>query len=179
MIRTSLHTGRTCGWSQAINNQLVVNQIYTQLNISTQFWGEHTLIWENRNTPAITDPFRFGKQIKKCLFMNLARSCKWLIANGFPEGASAGLLLPPASVGARPTLVCHRIMKKKSGTCRISIRPSKTAGIYGGNLWPRGEPPNSCFSISKERSPKSRNKLLARLSLSEQDWASEWRSCLG
>ena len=41
-------------------------------------------------------------------------------------------------------------MKKKSGTCHISIRPSKTDGIYGADLCPWGERPNSCFCISME-----------------------------
>lgn len=32
------------GWSNAINNHLVVNSIYTQLTDSLQYWREHTLI---------------------------------------------------------------------------------------------------------------------------------------
>lgn len=55
---------------------------------------------------------------------------KWL----FPNGKRQQGLLLLAFVRTIPTLVCAWVMREESGTCCISIRPSKTVGIYGDAL---------------------------------------------
>lgn len=123
---------------------------------------------------------------KKILFMNLAPGCERLLEGRaqmapLEESLQGGSLLPASAGGPGPHLFGHQIMRKKSGTCHISIRPSKTGGIYGGHLWPLGrERPHSCFCISKGKGVQKAeiNPLpgLARLTTTEKR---EWRSCFG
>lgn len=49
------------------------------------------------------------------------------------DNCNRGLLLL-AFVRTIHPLVCALVMRKESGTCCISIKPSKTEGIYGNAL---------------------------------------------
>lgn len=77
--------------------------------------------------------------------------------SGFPEG-DLQQAMQPASVGASPTLVCHWIMKKKSGRCHISIRPSKTSAFTVATFDPRGEKTKFLFAHLKRNESKQQLK---------------------
>lgn len=120
---------------------------------------------------------------KKFLFMNLAPGSERLLEGraqmaSLKESLQGGAAAACICRGPGPHLFGHQIMRKKSGTCHISIRPWKTAGIYGGHLWPLGRNDHILvFASQKKRSPKSWNKSSARPSPSEDDWRA-WMTLL-
>lgn len=87
-------------------------------------------IWQNADNISVNvDPLWALQMVYYCgtyKCLSLMRNCR---AFGWGEGL----------------FVCVGGNNGGVWACCISIRPSKTVGIYGNALWPQGERPNSCL----------------------------------
>lgn len=143
MISTGSLSITTRGRSQALNNHLGVSSTNTEETIFTYSFIYLFIFLYNLlgNKLRLLSVYEFNTvffflsfffttstngQLQKCLFLL-------------------------ACVQVIPTLVCAWVMREKSGACCISIKPSKTMGIYGDGLWPQGERVDSCFCMSKRK----------------------------